>query len=123
MINNKVTHMIRAIKPAFRATLKAMITIYSILLLLSVTLTSLVFFNVITPDIFNLSISVFSILYLKLKCMVWLLFFIGIFYSMITSNEKHHFSSFSEDSFLFFVVFCSIGLSIIILQPLPQPLF
>jgi hypothetical protein len=117
--------MIKNIKPMLKTTCKIMMIIYSILLLLSLSLTGLVFFDILTPDSVSMGEPLFSLLYLKLKCTVFLLFFIGVLFSMVTSKERYvHTGSFdSGESLLLFVMICLCMLSVVIFQPIPYPLF
>lgn len=117
--------MIKNIKPMLKTTYKIMMVIHSILLFLSLSLTGLVFFEILTPDSVSMGEPLFSVLYLKLKCTVWLLFFIGVLFSMVTSQERHvHTGSFdSGESLLLFVMICLCMLSVVIFQPIPYPLF
>jgi len=111
--------MITTIKPLLRLTYKTIIAIYGILLFSLLTIISLVFFDLLTPENTFLTSSLFASLYLKLKCSVWLLLFIGFFFLILHSRYQPIYAGTSEDSLLFFVILCCVVLSSIILQPLP----
>ena len=117
--------MIKNIKPILTITYKSMTIIYSILLLLSLSLTSLVFFDILTPDNVSMGKHLFSVLYLKLKCIVLLLFFIGVLFLMLTSKERHvNTGSFDDDSsLLIFVLICLFLFFIVVFQPISYPAF
>lgn len=112
---------INKIKPVATFAYKSILIIYSVLVFTVLSLIGLVFFDVLTADNLNITAPIFSILYLKLKCGAWLLFFIGILFLMVTSKDCHAHAMMndSSESGLFFILFVSVLMAVFIFQPLP----
>lgn len=111
--------IMKKIKPLAILTYRSALVIYWFLFISISLLIGLAYFDILTADNLNITGPLFSAMYLKLKCSVWLLFFVGILFLMLTSKDKHvHTGSLdSSDSFVFFAILSIFFLSAIIFQP------